>query len=512
MGLYDVIDAKIAEMHSRIAEARQEIARLEDAIAQDFACIHELHVERNALHPLCTLPPEILLLILEILARDRWGEHWPVYDRRSSRTSEHAFGVRTGWPIVTGVCRRIRSLAIESPSLWSFIDFWPKIEWIDLCRRRAGNSPLVIGYNGKMTPRGSFQESLIATIARAERLELLMSGWSPMLLRAVIQALDSENENLRSLYYHSQLSEPMFELSHTSMRLSQSNLKSLTLINAHLRLGDLQLPSLTHLVFSKCEVKDGIGSLLQFIENAPQLRLLRLTRIAWSEHTGRVQPVHLSQLETLYLENVPVVLATLLPAFEQLRQQHHILMLPEPEEEVGSLSLAESRDASYENAIRIFGLHPDQLPAAQLSMETVPRTAEEEPFEVLALSLHIPHHEGSRTYTVRCRSVLEFGRVLSEVKTIHLSGKAVEHVFSPAVDVGMAALACVEHIIIENGEGDRVGLYRWLYHRYAAGKPIRVLDFRGCADLTQTWGSIAQIKEEIAPANVGEVLEDGRAV
>jgi hypothetical protein len=70
----------------------------------------------------------------------------------------------------------------------------------------------------------------------------------------------------------------------------------------------------------------------------------------------------------------------------------------------------------------------------------------------------------------------------------------------------------VEHIIIENGEGDRVGLYRWLYHRYAAGKPIRVLDFRGCADLTQTWGSIAQIKEEIAPANVGEVLEDGRAV
>jgi hypothetical protein len=512
MGPYDVIDAKIAEMHSRIAEARQEIARLENAIAQDFACIHELHVERNALHPLCTLPPEILLLILEILARDRWGEHWPVYDRRSSRTSEHAFGVRTRWPTVTGVCRRIRSLAIDSPSLWSFIDFWPKTEWIDLCRRRAGDSPLVIGYDGTMPPRGSVRELLVATIARAERVELLISGWNPGLLPAVIQALDRENEHLRSLYYYSRLSEPMFELSHTSMRLSHSNLKSLTLNNAHLRLGGLQMPSLTHLVFSRCEVKDGVEYLLRFIENSPQLRRLRLTKIACPEHTGRIRTVQLLQLERLNLENVPVVLAILLPAFEQLRQHHHILMLPEPKEEVGSPSLAESRDASYENVVRIFGLHPNQLPAAQLLMEEVPRTPDEGSFEVLALSLHIRPHEGLRTYTMHCRSVLEFGRVLSEAKTIRLFGKAVEHVFSPAVHVGAAALACVEHIIIENGEGDRVGLYRWLCHRYAAGKPIRVLEFRGCADLTQTWGSIAQIKEEIAPANVGEVLEDGRAV
>jgi hypothetical protein len=90
-----------------INQLDQEIAALERQLI-------DLKARRNLLVPFCRLPLEILVRMLyfaQVASPD---------DRNQIKTPWIDFNRR--WTECTRVCRRLREIALETPSLWTFIE------------------------------------------------------------------------------------------------------------------------------------------------------------------------------------------------------------------------------------------------------------------------------------------------------------------------------------------------------------------------------------------------------
>jgi hypothetical protein len=120
-----------------LEQIEQEIEALESQLLQ-------LKARRNMFTPLARLPAEILGRILyfaQVPSRaneddDRYLKSPLViliYDRR--------------WTEYTLVCKRIRSVALETPILWTFVELdfsRPPTAWTEICVKRAKECPLEI--------------------------------------------------------------------------------------------------------------------------------------------------------------------------------------------------------------------------------------------------------------------------------------------------------------------------------------------------------------------------------
>ncbi|KAJ3540378.1 hypothetical protein NMY22_g4320 [Coprinellus aureogranulatus] len=118
--------------------------------ADIFASIHR----RNASLPVNRLPPEILLTIFEILK---------TYAKEEQGNGEPPLS----WFRVTFVCRRWRTIALDSPSLWTTIDCMnPAVA--DVMLARSKNALLDVSCTNWMSPRD--EEALRNVLSQAERI------------------------------------------------------------------------------------------------------------------------------------------------------------------------------------------------------------------------------------------------------------------------------------------------------------------------------------------------------
>jgi hypothetical protein len=97
-----------------------------------------LSATRNAnVSPLLRLYPEILARVFYFLQCSQDSDRW---------VSTPWINFDAGWIRYTLVCRRLRDVALSTPSLWTLVhyDYLTPLYWLDLCVARAQSHPLDI--------------------------------------------------------------------------------------------------------------------------------------------------------------------------------------------------------------------------------------------------------------------------------------------------------------------------------------------------------------------------------
>jgi hypothetical protein len=234
-----------AEIDARIASLEREIL--------------DWRTRRNALAPLCRIPEDLLIRIFFVLQNIEF---------KNVSTSRN-FGGKWRWYRAMSVCKHLRTTAVQTPSLWSFIDTSSQQPWIDLCVSRAGQIGLSIRALGPI-PSQYFHlaRSIETTTGRfetpADRMVTFLSTMTqpaPLLERVT--------------WYHSSFLSNMAVVIGSGFLKGAHNLR-------FLELGSLQIDepleaefsALTELVFTR--VKASAVLISTFIQCAPNLERLAL--------------------------------------------------------------------------------------------------------------------------------------------------------------------------------------------------------------------------------------------
>src|SRR5260221_239048 len=102
-----------------------------------------LPLHRNAVAPISTLPPELLVQIF----------HFHALLERPCPGLQQLVG-SIGWIRVTHVCQRWRQVALDDSLLWATITgFLSSVEWFSETLARARNAPLIVDLEGAPNPK-----------------------------------------------------------------------------------------------------------------------------------------------------------------------------------------------------------------------------------------------------------------------------------------------------------------------------------------------------------------------
>jgi hypothetical protein len=302
----------------------------------------ELKARRNMLRPLCCLPVEILGLILYFsqipLRVDVNGSR---YIRTRLRTYDRC------WTEYTRVCRRIRSVALETPYLWTFIEI-NRVDkpsaWTELCARRAKDCLLEIYVPADHSIRSTgMGVHLGRYLGRARSLEAYMTQHQPHMT------------NSRSQHAIVNMSMPVLEEMHCGMAGnllnaefmggSCSSLLSLKLYDFAFALhkSTPNFPVLRRLELFHRSRTEEISQFIILFHHTPCLEALSIdtssTRVVINE-VDTLVPVPLSHLRTFHLKAPSSVIRAFIAIFpvphdelsiDVTRQGHHEVDSPVPE-------------------------------------------------------------------------------------------------------------------------------------------------------------------------------------
>jgi hypothetical protein len=138
----------------------EELRRLDDQIATVERQLADLKAHRNNLVPFCQLPEEILAHVLYFAQVAPEGKK-----RHAVPTPWINFDCR--WVEYTRICRRMREVALGTPSLWTFIECRSRKKpgkWAELCAERARNCLLEISGPGYHVTDNLFPKERVADI------------------------------------------------------------------------------------------------------------------------------------------------------------------------------------------------------------------------------------------------------------------------------------------------------------------------------------------------------------
>jgi hypothetical protein len=121
-----------------------QIAALSGHIEGLQAQLRRLYTRRNAHVPLCRLPADVLLRILDVMAE---SELTPVTSG-NIKSRRHPDRRSSEWTRLANVCTHTRTLALETSSVWTCIDL-NRLKWANLCVSRAAGAALNICYSGE---------------------------------------------------------------------------------------------------------------------------------------------------------------------------------------------------------------------------------------------------------------------------------------------------------------------------------------------------------------------------
>ncbi|KAG2053642.1 hypothetical protein BDR06DRAFT_452206 [Suillus hirtellus] len=114
------------------------------------------------------LPDEILLIIFGHLEEEKRLNGYDSHD------NEFASDVTGGVPaclVVTHVCRHWRKVALECPTLWTFISS-ASLRWLDVMLERSQKAPLIVTYNPFSISLDNFLEKVLLHLPHIKYLEL----------------------------------------------------------------------------------------------------------------------------------------------------------------------------------------------------------------------------------------------------------------------------------------------------------------------------------------------------
>jgi hypothetical protein len=121
------IDARIHELETQYGTNESSTRTVQLA---------KLKNSRNFLTPFCAAPDDIIVRILADYVIDK--------SILATMFDSDIWCPPSSWRHVTSVCSRIRSVALSTPIIWSFIDPESPSHWIELCKERARSHPLSI--------------------------------------------------------------------------------------------------------------------------------------------------------------------------------------------------------------------------------------------------------------------------------------------------------------------------------------------------------------------------------
>jgi hypothetical protein len=285
-----------------IAAIDAQIARLESHSHDDFeqGRLLELRKERNALTPFGNAPEEIISHILaEMVLQPSWNPH--------SFFHLESFAISQEWTRAMLLCSRIRSVALATRELWSYIDCSAHPSWIVLCLQRVGNASLTL-----MRIRSHIRSMIYAitdspsnaAIEVYERDLVAFDGNAYVQSRTSGLALVMHPEvKIRQLSWDTDFGAHLGDsfLLNRCQHLTHLELMCIVIDKVP------ALPCLTHLHLELLSFYDvDYGYLLAMISNAPLLEVLVLIRTGRREDEPESfrMKIRLPHLRVLVLEDV----------------------------------------------------------------------------------------------------------------------------------------------------------------------------------------------------------------
>jgi hypothetical protein len=505
---------------------------LQTRIAELQARERALQTRQNALVPLCTLPTEILVHIMDLLLQSAY-----MNEEGEGRRRERC---HMGWVAVMGTCTRMRSLILHTPHLWVDINLNRRKEWTKLSLRRAAHSLIHVSLSDMaaypwkdcecddgISPRLSKEEesrlrrSLKATLPRASVINLDFRFSLPLFLVACQLLRAPTLPHLRSLTYATSSESHFFRHPAFAAENFVPLLQGATELN-HLSVDGIEVlntgicvPTLVHFEI-QIAGPHNIAHLVSFLSDCPLLEHLKIDVMfvhAPFDSLSPIEPIELPHLRILDLKtDLSVFLC-------------HLRALPTPRDTLrASVSSYHTNSTDHNAAVvheelfaRIWGMLEN--------MQEIPLVA----FKVAVLGRAVltVTHQGARTHEIifSCAgSLKDLQSVMRAMRSVRIAG-AEEAYQSDLLDWAasnpLENFPSVENVVVDHVCAERIqtSLRAWLQARINADQRIRVLDLRGCAQQRpacvyggEDEGGVRRMAQELSEAGMAEtVLMGGKA-
>ncbi|KAI0315362.1 hypothetical protein OF83DRAFT_363453 [Amylostereum chailletii] len=159
----------------------QLLNELDDEITQVSSLLQDLKIQRNACRPFLRLPPEIMAIIVTLVAS---------VDPAIRFTDDRANPSALGWINITHVCQRLRNVALNMSFLWArLVSYFPAAR--ETILERARDLPVVL-LVGRRRGAGRYRESpelssfAASHAKRARSLCVIQEEFAEKLKRAVV--------------------------------------------------------------------------------------------------------------------------------------------------------------------------------------------------------------------------------------------------------------------------------------------------------------------------------------
>jgi hypothetical protein len=499
----------------------RETKLLQNQILDLQAQERQLFTRRNALAPLCNLPTEVLLDILDLLSPRTQTNHGDKLWRRYGRG-------RVGWASVMGVCTRMRSLVLNTPRLWADVNLNRNVEWTRLCLERSMSSHLQVSFDEEDALHWSEYEDKQPSIPEDQVLHLghsfetsfprasvinLNIELTDQLFHTVCDVLRAPSlPYLRSLTYTTNcdffIDEELLSDGAIPVLRGATALTHLVLTTIQFLSPELSLPSLVHFELETHAGAYSQAAFFNFLRHSPLLKHLCLD-VRYPCHSlnrpADVVPIHLPCLLTLDL------------TMDMSYLMSHLNALPAPKDKpcvyVEGFMFTSNHAAHDATALlkEVFIYMWAMLDVTQKTPVVEITNAYAQEHSSLELT-----HPGTRIHTVafNCAGSLSVLRpVLDPVRSIRVIGLCSPGIWDWAARDPLHNLASVESAEVSHMCDKRLqaSLCAWLLARTGVNRRIRVLDLRGCGRPRQTDCVSGETEKEVLQRMAPELMDAGLA-
>jgi hypothetical protein len=469
-----------------------------DAQIVDMECkLLELKSRRNALVPICRMPPEIIVWIIKTIQGRQ-------EDDKDAKTFS-ARALDTEWRQFTLACSYIRRVAINNPEVWACIDgSWMK-KWIEASVEHSKEAPLTIRSVCDSEGRNN-RSVVLRLLPRAMAASFQLSNYREN-IRTQIALNDRPLPHLRFLKYASS----WISMKQTFLGGAIQQLQSLDLQSVRIEgIPEGDFSSLRYLRLARFETytKHDIQALMQFLANAVNLEDINIGLSGVFTEPARSVPldkIALPNLRSLQLSGGLVPLWILLQS------------LPDPKLTL-SITIAAHVSQPFEHRCHwkpnATGRHSDII--SRITTFWKIRTGEEHLPEgtltvlanndnrpdVVALSFitHEPRPDHINLSYISPCIIDDDDPLLAGVHTLFLSGRNHGATLADTHPAGVRFLPELRHIIIYGAltAVDLEGFEDWVRQRneLKPNQPLESVTFRACRDQVQ---AVADRIEEIVP-------------
>jgi hypothetical protein len=476
----------------------REISLAQSQISELQTRLRGLQSRRNALAPLCRLPPEILVHIMDGLAAYRTEaiKASAVNGKPSEKRRELA-----GWTHAMGVCTHMRALVLNTPSLWTEVDLNGSSEWVNLCTQRSSSSPLTLSFNEDVVPwpgcectRGDesrYSDEKLSSLSHAFKEYLPRASHADIHLNTPFDlAQDVENvfcgtpfPHLRSLAYvvdDCWDDVDSFLYDSANFLAGAPNLTHLVLHGLQISIDSLTFPRLVHLEMNDVTIMERPEAVFGLVSRSPLLQELHLGvgyRYVETSSDFCTPSVHLPHLRSLSIGTARTLALT------------HLLALPIPKDRLhvhpGGVVRHNPTPLPDELFNHLWSLLDSTHSMPMVKLEST-RTQ-----DLVCIELaHAGMHVASVVYE-SSSSLIHLRAILNRMHSIHVSATGFGDtigVLEQAATDPLHELAAVERIVVSTACFDRTrhGLCLWLRSRVDVGRRVRSINLCGCANAPAT--------------------------